>query len=134
MKSPQEMLLRSGLVIGLAIGASACSITIDSSPSAVKPTSHELTFDALGGGSNVIKVYPGALNTPVDEKYDGTFESGQTAAVVCETIGRIVTSDTLAGEEYRQSAKWYEIQAGGSNYFATATYADVTGGPVRQCS
>ncbi|HEV2403496.1 MAG TPA: hypothetical protein VGS08_04815 [Candidatus Saccharimonadales bacterium] len=92
-----------------------------------------LTFDALGGGSNVIQVYPGPANTAQDKVSIGTFEAGQTAGVVCEEAGRTVTSDPSVGEAYRRSDEWYEIQAGGQEFFATAVYADVSGGPVPKC-
>ena len=93
-----------------------------------------ITFDALGGGSNVIKVYPGVGDTPQDKVYDGTYMSGQTAPIVCETTGRTVTSDPSVGEQYRQSNEWYKIQTppGQQPEYATAVYADEHG-TVPQC-
>jgi hypothetical protein len=97
-------------------------------------TSHAiLTFDALGGGSNVIEVYPGSADTAHDKTSDGTFEAGQTADVICEEPGRTVNSHPEEGERRRTSSIWYKIAAGGQTYFATGTYADVSGGPIPQC-
>jgi hypothetical protein len=90
-----------------------------------------LTFDWLGGNSKIIQVYPGAANTAVDEVSNGTFASGQTAAIVCKTFGRWVTS--VPPERSRRSNVWYKIEAGGKTYYATAVYADVHGGPINWC-
>lgn len=92
-----------------------------------------LTFDSLGGGSNTILVYPAPGNSPIDLISNGTFSAGQTAPVVCEDEGRTITSNPSVGEAYKRSNIWYEIRSGGHQYFATAVYADVHGGPVRHC-
>lgn len=89
------------------------------------PSTATLTFDWLGGNSTIIQVYPGAANTPPDRVSSGTFENGQTATVVCKTLGRWVKS--VPPEENRHSNVWYKIQAGGKTYYATAVYADVSG-------
>lgn len=154
-KVRSSTLLRGAGALTLAAALAACSSTVRTgatAPSTAAATSGAeaapsrgytqspatasraiLTFDALGGGSNVIQVYPGSADTAQDRTSDGTFEAGQTAGVLCEETGRTVTSDPSAGEAYRRSNRWYEIQAGGQEFFATAVYADVSGGPVPKC-
>ena len=128
MRNLEKYIRVAGLATVVALGTAACSSSSQSTPkAATHKTSPELTFDALGGGSNVIKVYPGPLDNPTDETYSGTFLSGQMKVPICEAIGRTVTSDTAVGESYRQSDKWYEVEVGSTHYFATGTYADVTG-------
>lgn len=95
------------------------------------PATATLTFDWLGGNSKIIQVYPGAANTAVDEVSDGTFASGQTAAITCKTLGRWVKS--VPPEKSRRSNVWYKIRAGGKTYYATGVYADVHGGPIKWC-
>ena len=93
-----------------------------------------ITFDALGSDSNVIEVYPGVGNTPQDKTYNGTYYSGETVPIVCETKGRTVTSNPAVGEQYRQSDEWYKLQTppGTQPEYATAVYADEHGS-VPQC-
>lgn len=69
----------------------------------------QLTFDYLGAGSTIIRVYPGVKNTPEDKQFDGTYPNGETVGAVCKTEGREVHSVTSIGEEPRQSNEWAEI-------------------------
>lgn len=64
----------AALALGGALLAGGIAYTFARSagnpPNQIETT---ITFDGLGGGSNVIMVYPGAGNTPQDEAYDGTY-------------------------------------------------------------
>jgi len=82
-----------------------------------------LTFDALGGGPSIIKVYPGVGDTAADKTFNGTFNSGDTVPAECKTTGRMVHSDPSVGELDRQSDQWIRIQGTpGETQFATAVY------------
>jgi hypothetical protein len=105
-------------------------VTPNQIPTPTPTTGATLTFDDLGGGSSIIRVYPSSYDTV----YDGTYNNGDTALVVCSTTGRTVTSSPASGEEYRKSKEWYKLQipAGQQPEYATAVYADVRGS-VSQC-
>jgi hypothetical protein len=98
------------------------------------PSGATITFDALGGSSNVIEVYPGVGNTLQDKTHNGTYNSGDTVSIVCKTKGRTVTSNPADNEQYRQDDVWYKLQTppGTQPEYATAVYADEHG-PVPQC-
>ncbi len=118
-------------VFNLSQDARSPNVTSTPTPASSGAT---ITFDALGGSSNVIEVYPGVGNTLQDKTYNGTYYSGETVPIVCETKGRTVTSNPAAGEQYRQSDKWYKLQtpSGTQPEYATAVYADKHGS-VPQC-
>jgi hypothetical protein len=87
------------------------------------------TFDALGGASPIINVYPGVSDSPADKIASGTFSSGQTAPAICKTTGRTVTSDVNAGEEQRESDAWIEvIEQAGVTHYASLTYGTMDQG------
>jgi len=132
------------LACALLLGAAACSSQATSGSTSNTSTSTGnigvsnstpsraiLTFDWLGGNSTIIKVYPGAADTPADRVSNGAFANGQTATIVCKTLGRWVSS--VPPEKAKRSNVWYEIQTGGKTYYATAVYGDVSGGPVQWC-
>jgi hypothetical protein len=84
------------------------------------------TFDALGGGSPIINVYPGVSDSPADRTANGTYSDGQTAPAVCQTTGRTVKSDVSAGEVARQSDVWVKIvEQSGLTHYATLVYGDI---------
>jgi hypothetical protein len=86
-----------------------------------------MIFDDLGGGSDIIKVFPGTKDTSPDKTANGTFSSGDVVAVKCKTIGRTVTSNPAFGERARQSDVWLEIVgAPGPRQFAPLTYAAIS--------
>ena len=91
-----------------------------------------ITFNDLGGGSTIIRVYPGVDNTDQDKMSNGTYHSGDTVPIVCEKSGRHISSQL--GEQYRQSDEWYKLQTppGTQPEYATAVYADKHGS-VPQC-
>jgi hypothetical protein len=66
-------------------------------------------FDALGGGSSIVNVYPGVQDTAADRQPNGTFASGQTTTAVCKTTGRTVRSDPNVGERPRESDIWIRV-------------------------
>jgi hypothetical protein len=87
------------------------------------------TFDALGGASPIINVYPGVSDSPADKIASGTFSSGQTVPAICKTTGRTVTSDVNAGEEQRESDAWIEvIEQAGVTHYASLTYGTMDQG------
>ncbi len=103
-----------------AAGAAASSA--EASPAA--EASATFRFDALGGGSAYIRVFPGVgVN---DLVHNGTFMHGQTAPAVCQTRGRLVKSDPSVGERPRESNVWVQvIGSPGLTQFAPLTYGDV---------
>lgn len=83
-------------------------------------------FDALGGGSSVIRVFPGVRDTPTDLIANGTFYGGQTAPAVCRTRGRLVTSDPSVAEQFRESDVWLQVLAQpGMRSFARLIYGRI---------
>jgi hypothetical protein len=85
-----------------------------------------LTFDALGGGSQIIDVYPGVRATVRDRTKNGTYTSGDVVRAICVTKGRTVSSDPSAGEQARKSDLWVRIASlPGVTLYATLTYAEV---------
>jgi hypothetical protein len=92
--------------------------------SAAKTEEHTLVFDDLGGGSSIIRVYPGVNDTEADKKANGTFNTGDSVPADCKTTGRTIKSDTSVGEENRSSADWVRIEGSpGETQYATAVYA-----------
>lgn len=82
-----------------------------------------LVFDALGGGSSIIKVYPGPSDSEADKKANGTFNNGDTAAGECFDEGRDVHSHPELGERDVRSNIWFRFHGpSGQEYFATAVY------------
>ncbi len=122
------------LAITLALGVSIAALVGNQVFNLPPSPGATITFDALGGSSNVIEVYPGVGNTLQDKTYNGRYYSGETVPIVCETKGRTVTSNPAAGEQYRQSDEWYKLQtlSGTQPEYATAVYADKHGS-VPQC-
>jgi hypothetical protein len=117
---------------GAASNNASTSRNVNNSDSA-PPTLSQATlrFDYLGARSTIIQVYPGAANTMADKASSGTFRDGDTAPIICKTIGRGVHSKKP--ELARHSDIWYKIEYAGIIYYATAVYADVFGGPVPWC-
>lgn len=117
--------------------STAISPSSPASPSTSPRSTREpiLTFNDLGGGSVYIEVYPGTGHSAADKKYDGVYQNGQTASVVCEEVGRVVKSHPEVGEKFRVSDEWFKLQTPTSAplEFATAVYADVSGAPVPKC-
>lgn len=139
--------LVSPLLAGtLALGLSGCggsspnqapqapSSTTSTAPVPETPTASTLVatdvtlrFDALGGGSSIIRVFPGVKDTSQDKLANGTFADGQTAPAVCKTSGRRVNSDPSVGERKRSSGEWVRVVGTpGETQYATLTYADVS--------
>lgn len=91
-----------------------------------------MTFDDLGGGSSIIKVYPGPSDSAADQKHSGTFIAGDGQGTVyaeCKTPGRLVKSVPSVGERELSSNIWIRFNDGAATnlkrYFATVVY--VTG-------
>lgn len=85
-----------------------------------------ITFDALCGGSNYIRVFPGVQDVPADKVQNGTYQDGQTASAVCKTKGRTVSSDPSVGELPRTSDDWVQVVAQpGAKSYATLTYGEM---------
>jgi hypothetical protein len=63
---------------------------------ALIPTDATLTFDDLGGGDPVIRVFPGVTDSSEDRTFNGTFPDGETVRTICKKEGREVVSDTSA--------------------------------------
>lgn len=81
------------------------------------------TFDALGGGSNVIRVFPGVGAN--DQSEDGTYYSGDRIAAECKTTGRTVVSDPRVGERTASSDVWIKLATSAPRY-ASLTYGHVS--------
>jgi hypothetical protein len=93
-------------------------------------------FNDLGGGSDIIEVYPGAGDTTADRRSDGTaYRDGEVRPVVCQEEGRWVESHPERGEEYRRSNIWYQLGDMAVPHYATAVYGDIipAGATVPQC-
>ncbi|WP_456888381.1 hypothetical protein [Geodermatophilus sp. SYSU D00700] len=106
--------------------------TSSSTPtSSASPSQAVLRFDSLGGGSQYISVYPGVEDRPEDKISNGSFEHDQTAPALCRTTGRLVVSDTNAGEESRESDIWIRIE-GSPNVvqYASLTYGEIEDGAL----
>jgi hypothetical protein len=99
-----------------------------SSTSSLEPGqgSAVFTFDALGGRSQYINVYPGVEDTPEDRVANGTFQHDQATTALCQTTGRLVRSDTSVGEEPRESDVWLQVLAQpGKTSYAPLTYGRI---------
>ena len=97
----------------------------DGVPTTPRPTIEvPFTFNALGGGSPFIRTFHGVSDSAGDREVTGTFRHGQTAAAVCRTHGRTVTSDTTVGEQPRSSNVWVRLNTSDAMY-APLTYIDV---------
>jgi hypothetical protein len=91
---------------------------------ALTATDATLTFDDLGGGSPIIRVFHGVTDSPEDRAVTGTFSHGDTVRTICKKEGREVVSDTSVGEKPRKSSMWIRIEGTpGSIQFAPLTYA-----------
>ena len=129
------LLALSACSSGSSAGVSAESgiTTTQPSPDSTSQDGTMLTFDDLGGGSPIIEVYPGVQDTPADKKYNGTFNSGDTALAECRTDGREVHSNPAVGEEDRSSNQWIRIDgAPGQIEYATAVYVQNPEALLRQ--
>ncbi len=88
-----------------------------------QPITAPFTFDALGGGSSIINVYPGVRDTASDKLANGTFADGQLTTAVCKTTGRRVRSDPSVGEKPRESNVWVKVVAQpGKTSYAPLSY------------
>ena len=88
-------------------------------------------FDALGGGSQVIRVYPGVGESLADRTHNGTYFSGDVVLAICKTRGRTVRSHPEVGERPRESDIWICIDGSpGMTQYATLTYGDMTRGDL----
>ena len=84
-------------------------------------------FDALGGGSPYIRVFPGVQDTPADLVPNGGYNHGDVVPALCRTTGRLVTSDPSVGERPRESDIWVRIAGSpGQVQYARLTYGDMT--------
>lgn len=123
----------------LALGAVGCGEENDNpgarsqpSPEATQlpkkqPTAEgpQLVFDDLGGGSSIIRVFPGVRMGAADKVANGTFNDGDEVPPECKIEGRTVHSDHSVGEENRQSNDWIKIQGTpGEEQYATAVYVE----------
>lgn len=95
--------------------------SVSSSEAITSGRTVHFTFDSLGGGSSIIQVYAGAGNTVADKTATGGYSNGEMATADCQTKGRLVISDTRAGEQPRQSVEWVRISP---TMYATETYID----------
>jgi hypothetical protein len=85
-----------------------------------------LTFNDLGAGSSVVKVYAGAQDTTSDRQATGRYYNGESLPALCVERGRPVHSVASLGEESRQSDLWVKVAGEeGSEQFATLVYADL---------
>jgi hypothetical protein len=99
------------------------------SASAISPNKPILVFDSLGGGSSVIKVYPGVTESTRDTEHNGTYYDGNKVFAECKVTegGRMMHSDTSPSvhEKDRSSDDWIRIQGTpGEIQYATAVYAE----------
>lgn len=108
-------------------GPSSAHNPSNSSGSTAAPAGRPtLKFDDLGGGSSIIKVYPGVKDVPQDKRSNGTYQNGNIVGAICKVSGRIVTSDTNVGERPNTSNVWIEIAGSpGVKQYAPLTYADM---------
>lgn len=86
-----------------------------------------IRFNSLGGTtSTVVQVYAGAGVSNHDRTAVAIYNHGDTVAVSCKEVGRLVSSDTAAGEESRSTDLWVRLAVDGPEpQFATLTYADI---------
>jgi hypothetical protein len=123
------------LVLTACAGESEKEITQETSSSAASPSPSEnstaaqpgrtMTFDALGAGSSIIRVYHGPENTTGDRETTGTYNDSDVVEVRCKTDGRRIDSDVNVGEEKRSSDSWIRLAfMGGEPQYATAVYVE----------
>jgi len=128
--------IAGGVVVAVVIGlredggapppATSTSTSTASATASPAAAPALFTFDALGGGSSVIRVFPGVLGTPADLIANGTFFSGQSAPALCKIHGRLVSSDPTVGEQPRQSDLWVEVVGTpGQRQFARVIYGTI---------
>ncbi|MEX5718199.1 hypothetical protein [Geodermatophilus maliterrae] len=116
----RRRLLRSATAVAGGVGV---ALVVGLHPDSAE-ASATFRFDALGGGSPYIRVFPGV--GPDDLVHNGTFMDGQTVPAVCKTTGRLVVSDPSVGERPRQSDVWVQIIGSpGLTQFARLTYGDI---------
>lgn len=84
-------------------------------------SANTLVFDALGGGSSIIQVYPGVDDTQASRQSVAAFNSGDHVTAECKTEGRTVHSHPEVGEKSQSSNMWIRFQAPQPEY-ATAVY------------
>lgn len=148
--SPRARTIGNGLgLLGVATAIAACGApppTAATSPPATSPSLQReypgpharLTFDWRNGNSKIIQVYPGVGTSDYDKTNDGTYYTGQTVTVACQTTGREVHDVPPEQPAGLHSAIWYLLQtaAGSQPQFATAVYATVStppGATIPQC-
>jgi hypothetical protein len=122
---------------GCAKGSGEAAATPSPSPTTAS-AEPMFEFNDLGGGSDIIEVYPGPGDTAAERRSDGTaYRDGEVRPVVCYQEGRWVEShpDPDVGEEYRRSNIWYQLGGTATPYYATAVYGDIVpaGATVRPC-
>ncbi|GAA1251766.1 hypothetical protein GCM10009609_13890 [Pseudonocardia aurantiaca] len=84
-------------------------------------------FDDLGAASPIILVYPGVTDSKPDRDADGTFNSGDRVPALCKISGRLVKSNTAAGERPYESSIWVRIDTPSDRrQYASLTYGNVT--------
>jgi hypothetical protein len=116
----RRRLLRSATAVAGGVGV---AVVVGLHPDSAE-ASATFRFDALGGGSAYIRVFPGV--GPDDLVHNGTFMDGQTVPAVCKTTGRLVVSDPSVGERPRQSDVWVQvIGSPGLTQYARLTYGDI---------
>lgn len=136
-RRPSQWLLTAGLLVALVVVGVVLLIVrpwqpaptrtgVTNSPSIAASGGALFTFDDLGGGSSVIRVFPGVKDTTADQLENGTFFGGQTTTALCKTTGRLASSVTSAGERPRSSNVWLEVLAQpGKRSFARLIYGDI---------
>jgi hypothetical protein len=83
-------------------------------------------FDALGGGSPYIRVFPGVQDTPSDLIANGRYNHGDVVPALCRTIGRLEKSDPSVGERPREPDVWVRIAGSpGEVQYARLTYGEM---------
>lgn len=103
--------------------SSTTSSTSTSTSTSFVPSSAQLTFDDLGGGSSIIAVYPGYTSSARDTEPNGTYAGGQDATAICVASGRTVNSHPEQGERTLSSDKWIRITGSpGNTQYASAVY------------
>jgi hypothetical protein len=80
-------------------------------------------FDDLGGGSPIIRVFPGVTDAAPDNVPNGRYNSGEEVPAICQTTGRLERSDPSVGERPRESDVWVRIVGSpGQTQYARLTY------------
>ncbi len=122
-------LVALAVIVSTAGGRQGATGVPDAQTSAVSEPSTSLatfTFDALGGGSPFIRVFPGVTTSARDLVPNGTFRDRDKVQAVCKTTGRLVQSDPSVGEQPRQSDVWVQIIGSpGLEQYAPLTYGQV---------